>query len=113
MGRLVLTYHDTGKRNSNSFVVAIRTIDHCGTSEVISPTQAAFGTGSCYGDALKDCIQSLDEYISTLSKFRDEIANTDRAYKEAIEVDFAGRQVAKHIPVPKEDDGKQFYVYEK
>lgn len=112
MSRLVLTYHDTGKRNSNSFVVSVRGVDHWGTSDVLSPTQATTGTGSNYGEALQDFVRNLDEYISTLTKFRDEIAKTSRAYYEAVEVDFAGRQVRK-VPAPKNADGPHFYISEK
>ena len=108
MGRLVPTYHDDGKHNYNSFVVTIREVDHFGTNDVISPTQI-IGTGSSYGDALHDFVRNLDEYISKITQFRDEVLKTSRAYTEAVEVNYAGRHVNR-VSAPKKTDGPQFFM---
>ena len=41
------------------------------------------GTGYCYGDALAELKMQLDNYISALTKFRDEIMDTQAAYQTA------------------------------
>ena len=109
MGRIVPTYYDSGRKTIGSVLVTVRELDHFGTHDVTSPTKV-IGTGSDYGSALRNFVTNLDEYISILTKFRDEILKTSRAYKEAIEVDYSGYPVARKIPAPKNADGAHFYM---
>ena len=88
MEQLKLVWNNNGKHNSSSFTVSVRELTDFGMSVVISPTDIV-GAGSCYGTAKEDFARQLNDYISSLVKFRDEIVNTTRAYTEAVETDYA------------------------
>lgn len=96
MEELKLTYHNNGKHKCNSFTVSVRVHSNFGMSDVISPTDLV-GTGSCYGAALEDFANELNDYIAILERFRDEVVKTTRAYREAVEVDYSGNPLRKDI----------------
>lgn len=89
MEQLKFIWHDNGKHKSDSSSVSVREFTDYGVFDVISPTDIV-GTGSYYGMALEDFIEQFDEYIASLVKFRNEIADTKRAYEEVVRVDFSG-----------------------
>lgn len=41
------------------------------------------GTGNCFGEALTNCLTELNKYISDLTRYRDEVMMTEKAYTEA------------------------------
>lgn len=94
MEQLKLIWHDNGKHNSTSSSVSVREFTDIGVFDVISPTDIV-GTGSYYGAALEDFADQLNNYIANLEKFRDEIVNSERAYKEAVRVDYSGSPIIK------------------
>lgn len=93
MERLKLVWNNNGKHQSNSVTVSVREHTDFGMFNVISPTDIV-GAGSCYGTAKQDFARQLDDYISSLIKFRDEVVNTEKAYTEAVETDYAWRPIS-------------------
>ena len=89
---LKLVWRDDGKHSMRSKTVSISEACSIGLIPVNSPSDL-YGSGSCFGTALSDFAKRLDEYISCLSRFRDEVVNTKRAYTEAVEVDYAGNPI--------------------
>ena len=85
MKELKLIWQDNGKHNATSSVVSVREFTDYSVYDVLSPTDIV-GTGSCYGDALADFADQLNEYIGRLQKFRDEVVLTTKAYTEVVEV---------------------------
>ena len=92
MEQIKIIWYDNGKHNSSSSRVSVREFTDYGVFDVISPTDIV-GTGSCYGDALKDFTKQFDEYIARLQKFRDEVILTTKAYTDTVEVDCFGNPV--------------------
>lgn len=93
MEQLKFIWHDNGKHKSNSSRVSIRELTDYGIFDVVSPTDIV-GTGSCYSEALEDFNKQLEDYISSLIKFKTEIANSTKAYTEVVEVDSCGIPLA-------------------
>lgn len=94
MGQLKLVWNNNGKHKSNSVMVSVRELTDFGMFDVISPTDIV-GVGGCYGTAEEDFASKLDEYISSLVKFRDEVVKTKRAYTEAVLTDYAWNPISK------------------
>lgn len=93
MGQFKLVWNNNGKQKSNSVSVSIRELTDFGMFDVISPTDIV-GVGGCYGTAEDDFARQLDDYISSLVKFRDEVVNTERAFTEAVLTDYAWNPIS-------------------
>lgn len=94
MGQFKLVWNNNGKHKSNSVTVSVRELTDFGMFDVISPTDI-IGVGGCYQTAEEDFASQLNDYISALVKFRDEVVNTERAFSEAVKVDYAGNPIGK------------------
>lgn len=92
MGQLKLVWYDNGKHKPNSVIVYIKEQIGSSLSDVLSPTDIT-GSGGCFGTALEDFEEQLDEYISNLVKFRDEVVRTKRAYSDLVKVDCNGNPI--------------------
>lgn len=94
MKKLRPVWSDDGKHKVGSVIVSVREFTSYGTFDVTSPSEIG-GTGSNYGAALEDFINQFDEYIAELQYFRDKILTTERAFTEAVEVDWSGKPLQK------------------
>lgn len=97
MSELKLTWSNDNKHEWSSCRVSIREDLGSGLlAYVCSPTDIV-GTGSDFGSAREDLEEKLADYIAALTKFKDEVVGTKRAYEEAIYTDFEGKPLCKNI----------------
>lgn len=90
MKELKLAVYYTGRLNS--CVVSMRTTDGIPDALYSIPSLSDLaGSGGCFEAALEDFRAEFDEYLESLIRFRDEVLDTERAFNETIDVDFAGR----------------------
>lgn len=85
MSELKIIWHNDGHHNKDSVRVTVR---RQGCDELVAAGTPDFivGIGSDFGSARADFDKKLSEYIAELTKFRNEIVNSSRAYTEAVEV---------------------------
>lgn len=88
--KLKVTACYTGK--GNTCIVSIKEVNSLSLAKIVSPSDMS-GVGGCYGEALADYTAQLDKYLERLIQFRNRVLNSERAYKEAVHVDFAGNPV--------------------
>ena len=97
MSELKLTWSNDNKHEWDSCRVSIREDLGSGLlSYVCSPTDIV-GIGSDFGSAREDLEEKLSDYIAVLTKFKDEVVGTKRAYEEAICTDFGGKPLCRNI----------------
>lgn len=89
MGELKLIWNNNGKHKSNSCTVSVRECVGEYLCSINSPGEIV-GTGSDFSRAKENFSEQLTDYINRLTKFRDQVVETKRAYFEAIETDSTG-----------------------
>lgn len=91
MSDLRVTSHYEGAAGSGQATCTVTIKKQMGDAllGLVSPSDFV-GTGGCFGTALDDYMEKLDEYIATLQEFRDEVLATHRAYSETVRVDADG-----------------------
>ena len=92
MEQLKLTVYYTGRMQ----VCEVSVAERVGSElfDVPSPSDL-IGSGNCFGEALNDFAEQLDDYIAKLVGFRNEIVRTSRAYAEAVKVDYNRNPLVK------------------
>lgn len=93
MDALKLTVYYTGKMQACEVSAADQESPEL-LLDIPSPSDIA-GVGGCFGEALEDFAEQLDDYIAKLVGFRNEIVRTSRAYTEAVKVDYNRNPLVK------------------
>lgn len=80
--QLVVSYHPCPGYD-NQCTVSLMSDLGDGMLTITPSVSHLIGTGNCFGEALTNCLTELNKYIADLTRYRDEVMMTEKAYTEA------------------------------